>query len=647
MKIFPLFKLVNMRKYWFFLFFALVWTSATAQESRGFKPVNININGVVTPLYSGSHALLIGVSRYTDWPDLPGVKNDLAAVKQVLEAQGFAVQTVLDPNGEQLRQAYENFIDSYGMDLNNRLLFYFAGHGHTIKSSYGDEMGYIVPADAPLPGKNRRGFMKDALSMQQMDVYARTIQSKHALFMFDACFSGALFALSRAVPEVISYKTTQHVRQFITSGAADEEVPDHSIFRSQFVEALTTTIADGNNDGFLTGTELGEYLQSSVVNYSYNGQHPQYGKIRHPSLDKGDFVFVLKNPEAGGHKTGEPVTEQRGQAVETTTTQYFGAIQVTSRLEGDLYLDGKKTQYLTPGAVAMLKNLPAGQHELRIDGDETWMQLVDVTRGQTAEVTARSRKNLKVENQWILVEGDTYKMGSANGDPAAGPEHRVKVSDFAIQQHEVTNAEYAGFMQLYGTDKVKDGPWAGESMVTPHRTGLQETGSGWQAQPGFEQHPVINITWFGADAYCRFIGGRLPTEAEWEFAATGGRTSKGDITAYAGSHEPAGVAWTYENANNTPNRVMTKNPNSLDIYDMSGNVWEWCSDWYDDDYYKTCDRDGKVSDPQGPAAGIYRVIRGGSWSYKNRFATTTTRNKTHPGATYYDVGFRCVKRAGK
>ena len=248
--------------------FILIFLTNTinAQNSRGFKPVNIDVDGTVTTLYTGSYALLIGVSEYDTWPDLSGVKKDVSGVKQILEQHGFDVQVVNNPDGKRLQQAYEDFIDLYGMDVNNRLLFYFAGHGHTIKSSYGDEMGYIVPTDAPLPEKDRRGFMKDALSMQQMEVYAKNIQSKHALFMFDACFSGSLFALSRAVPEVISYKTTQHVRQFITSGAADEEVPDHSIFRAQFVEALHTDIADGNKDGFLTGTELGEYLQSAVVN---------------------------------------------------------------------------------------------------------------------------------------------------------------------------------------------------------------------------------------------------------------------------------------------------------------------------------------------------------------------------------------------
>jgi hypothetical protein len=94
------------------------------------------------------------------------------------------------------------------------------------------------------------------------------------------------------VPEFISYKTANPVRQFITSGSADETVPDESIFRAQFARALQGE-ADSDGDGYVTGTELGEFLQRTVVNYSYNAQHPQYGKIRNPHLDKGDFVFLI------------------------------------------------------------------------------------------------------------------------------------------------------------------------------------------------------------------------------------------------------------------------------------------------------------------------------------------------------------------
>ena len=300
-------------RYWF-LGLLVLWllsslTASAAQAAQTDRGLNIRIgrgqevdavfdsDGKPLVLYEGSHALVIGISNYTNgWPQLPGVLKDVEAVKTALEAQGFHVvlHTDLDKNG--LDQAFTDFISQYGQDPENRLLFYFAGHGHTVETSYGEELGYIVPVDAPNPNYDLPVFQSKAMEMQQIEIYAKRIQSKHALFLFDACFSGSLFALSRAVPEVINYKTAQPVRQFITSGSADETVPDESIFRAQFARAIQGE-ADSDQDGYVTGTELGEYLQRTVVNYSRNAQHPQYGKIRNPNLDKGDFVFLIPTDE--------------------------------------------------------------------------------------------------------------------------------------------------------------------------------------------------------------------------------------------------------------------------------------------------------------------------------------------------------------
>ena len=262
---------------------------------RGVKRVEIKTSsGETVGLYEESHALVIGVSEYTNgWPKLPGVRKDVKAVTAALEKKGFNVTQVNNPKDRRaIEDAFTGFIDRYGLKPENRLLFYFSGHGHTEKTTYGDEMGYIVPAASPNPKRDKQGFLKNAMDMQIIEVYAKRIQSKHALFVFDSCFSGALFALSRSVPESISYKTGKPVRQFITSGSADETVPDTSIFRQQFVSALEGE-ADLNKDHYVTGAELGEFLQESVINYSKGAQHPQYGKIRHPKLDKGDFVFQL------------------------------------------------------------------------------------------------------------------------------------------------------------------------------------------------------------------------------------------------------------------------------------------------------------------------------------------------------------------
>jgi len=267
----------------------------------------------VVDLYGKSYALVIGASAYQYWPKLPGVKRDVALVKAALEKHGFAVTTVMDPTRGDFDQAMRGFISKYGQDQSNRLLFYYAGHGHTIKGAQGPEMGYMIPVDAPMPGKDRGRLRAAAISMLEIEIYAKQIDAKHALFVFDSCFSGSIFGLTRAIPAAISDKTTKPVRQFITAGAADQEVPDDSVFRRQFVAGLAGE-ADMNHDGYVTGSELSQFLEYTVINYTRGAQTPQYGKIRDPFLDKGDFVFFLplsaRKAAAGNPgKLGPPVAQ--------------------------------------------------------------------------------------------------------------------------------------------------------------------------------------------------------------------------------------------------------------------------------------------------------------------------------------------------
>ncbi|MEE8435336.1 MAG: caspase family protein, partial [bacterium] len=182
--------------------------AGTAQAQRGVRVAIRDKAGREVAVFKESHALIIGVSDYrAGWPKLPGVKSDVVAVKAALESHGFDVEVVEDPTSEQLTRAFSSFINRHGRKKDTRLVFYYAGHGHTQKMSYGDDMGYIVPVDAPNPNRDPDGFLAAALDMQQIEVYAKRIQARHALFLFDSCFSGSIFALSRAVPANISYKT--------------------------------------------------------------------------------------------------------------------------------------------------------------------------------------------------------------------------------------------------------------------------------------------------------------------------------------------------------------------------------------------------------------------------------------------------------
>ena len=289
----------------------LLAVSVLAEETRAIKPVRIEAktaqNETVSYIYAESHALVIGVSQYRNgWSNLPGVQEDVEELSSALADNGFAVTVVEDPTLEEMEIAIEDFIFEKGANPDNRLLIYYAGHGHTMTLGYGGEMGYLVPADAPLPKKGRNtAFQRSVMSMQQVEVFAKNTSAKHVLFMFDACFAGSVFLATRAAPAYIQVYTKEPVRQFITSGSAEQEVPDKSIFRRAFVDALNGK-ADYDKDGYLTGSELGSYIQKRTAEDWKGNLTPQYGKLQDPNLNKGDFVFELSKPEVVKPPPAEP-----------------------------------------------------------------------------------------------------------------------------------------------------------------------------------------------------------------------------------------------------------------------------------------------------------------------------------------------------
>ncbi|MGD8770888.1 MAG: caspase family protein [Desulfobacterales bacterium] len=265
-------------------------------QTKGIGVVSIkDSSGRQIGLYKGSYALVFGVSDYTaGWPKLPSVVEETKLVQIALENAGFIVRRVLNPNEEILKREFEQFIDRYGYERDNRLLVFFSGHGYSRRKG---AKGYLVPVDAPDPRKNEREFLGKALPMSQVIAWCRQIEAKHALFLFDSCFSGTIFK-TKALPEIpphISEITSRPVRQFITAGDAGEEVPAKSVFAHAFIRGLRGE-GDLTKDGFITGTELGLFLHDKVLYYN-TGQTPQYGKIRDPELDEGDFVFNISIQE--------------------------------------------------------------------------------------------------------------------------------------------------------------------------------------------------------------------------------------------------------------------------------------------------------------------------------------------------------------
>ena len=240
-------------------------------------------------LYGASHALVIGIDAYTGgWPRLRNAVKDAEIVAAELRSQGFQVTLKKDLTSLALQQTLKSFFAIKGADPDARLFLWYAGHGHTI----GGE-GFLVPADAPAP--NDPMFMVNALPMRDFGSLVRFAKSKHVLSIFDSCFSGTVFeARAGAVSPAITKKTTKPVRQFITSGDAGQQVRDDGSFREYFVRALRgEERADFNNDGYVTGEELGLFLNQRVSALTSAAQTPKSGKLHDVKFNQGDFVFAL------------------------------------------------------------------------------------------------------------------------------------------------------------------------------------------------------------------------------------------------------------------------------------------------------------------------------------------------------------------
>lgn len=213
----------------------------------------------------------------------------------------------------------------------------------------------------------------------------------------------------------------------------------------------------------------------------------------------------------------------------------------------------------------------------------------------------------------VQIEGGAFEMGSNKSDRER-PIHSVQVPTFHMGKYPITNAQYALFLNTYGSAIVKSGPNQGQKMVYEHHWGMQQSGRQWEAAEGFANHPVINVTWYGAEAYCQWLCTqtgeryRLPSESEWEYAAKGGKYKP--PFQYAGSNHLDEVGWYEANSHGQTKPIGLKWPNQLDLYDMSGNVFEWCADhWHGN--YKGAPTDGSVWIKGGDQKR--RVVRGGSW----------------------------------
>jgi formylglycine-generating enzyme required for sulfatase activity len=310
-----------------------------------------------------------------------------------------------------------------------------------------------------------------------------------------------------------------------------------------------------------------------------------------------------------------------------------GAIQIDTSPDSvliELWEEGFD-KYTGKGS-SVFNNLPAGKYNIKVSKRGHKSQTTEITLNEkkVEKFKYKLRKGSDIGGEYVLIEGGTFMMGG-DGCSDEKPLHKVSLNSFYISRYETTQSEWNFIMGK------NESEFTGDSL------------------------PVENVSWFdavkfcnklseseglqkcysgsGNDIFCDFKanGYRLPTEAEWEYAAAGGKRDIKSI--FSGSNNIKEVAVYEGNCKNSTKAVGSLKPNELGIYDMTGNVSEWCWDWYD-----VYPAEGKNrSNPSGPNKGFLRVIRGGSWFNYDKCSRVCCRNLYNPNDTYFYLGFRVAR----
>ncbi|MCD4794141.1 MAG: formylglycine-generating enzyme family protein [Bacteroidales bacterium] len=251
----------------------------------------------------------------------------------------------------------------------------------------------------------------------------------------------------------------------------------------------------------------------------------------------------------------------------------------------------------------------------------------------------------KKDSSFVYIENGYFYIGNNKGDTDEMPMTKIYINDFYISKYEVTNKQYCDFLNKLKPhdDTLKTyidikGSWSNLNCR------IYKDSNEFKVEKDYENYPVNYVSWYGANAYCKYYGYRLPTEAEWEYTAKGGKGNFFKILfkryyEFSGSNDPISVAWYKENSERKIHKVGTKYPNKANVFDMSGNLDEWCNDWYLPDYYSEIEKEN----PQGPGNADFKVYRGGSWYNSEKMIRITNRRASNPKSQKATIGFRVVK----
>ena len=598
------------------------------------------------------------------------------AIAALLKTQyGFETEVVKNPTLDVIEQkllAYKEKFAKNHFPYDGQFFVFFSGHGNRELKN-----GYFLAADSDPTRMYRTAF-----GYEYWREWINEIDCKHILVAIDACFSGTFDpnwwnkppgSLGKRPGELsekqklIADHDLYTTRWFFTSGT-EVETPDHSNFAAKLLEALRSR---GGNDLILTSSEAWTHLQKARPHPWQGG----FGKNERLS----SFLFIDQKPLQNLTPADPSVADGLAQDLNAWKTAkgcgtsicyeaYLDAFPAgefrtvaiaeirrldseTKRRQEDLTWEIAKTKNTVKGYEKYKSSYPYGRYAA-----EANRRMADL---KNAPVKTNKSSNIGYTDGFeyfpalmMLIKGGTFQMGSKEMGKDEKPVHFVTVSDFFLAKYEVTNAEFVKFLNENGNQAEGGKEWVNLSgNYSSEKCRIQKRGSTFTVERGYENHPIIYVSWFGAIAYTKWLSKktgkkcRLPTEAEWEYAAGGGARRR---TKWAGTDKESQLynfANYYEIDSSDKGGYEYTAPvgrfqsNKLGLFDMSGNVWEWCSDWYDAEYYKS----SPAKNPQGPASGSSRVCRGGSWSIDPYNCRTTYRNRSTSSGRSPFIGFRVAQ----
>jgi len=594
--------------------------------------------------YATNYAILLGTNTYEyNLNSLRYAEKDVADMEQTLRSLGFEVQTITGSRLTKVavKAAIKRLADkSIWEDL---LVVYFSGHGG------GNPKG-LYTYYSEVEGDS------EYYTQEQLIGDMRLFKGKRALIL-DACLQGITTKdwerkQSLGVREAIE---SGELDLFVAAGNSQQLANDGAVVNGKRIE-----------NGIVTYLLL-EGIKSGEIDFD-NDKTVRMGDVAQyiTRMSEKVAMSVAQKPEAMTNSPSFQLFKVQGSQAVTTPQNTKGSFEVKSspsgakiEIGGTAYGNTPRSFEADPGSYSVT---------LRMEGYEDYQETVRVEAGKSQTLTAYLKKKTSIvqtpttptPSGMARVKGGSFQMGSNEGSSDEKPVHTVTLMyDYWIGKYEVTFNEYDTYCAATGKSKPSDEGW------------------------GRGTRPVMNVTWWDAIGYCNWLsereglkkayddkgnlldksgkvttditkveGYRLPTEAEWEYAARGGQNSKG--YKYAGSNDLNEVGWYWQNsgdkwlpgtdndwdedkikANKNKTRLVgEKKPNELGLYDMSGNVWEWCHDWYGG--YSSVTQ----TNPVGPSSGAYRVNRGGSWYDFAQGCRAAYRGCSTPTFSNFNLGFR-------